>query len=192
MICYPLGHFSRNIKSQFSILPCLAFLPVLVLLAGCASNIPLEIRTKIPGSPSLEQVRIDFEKYSGARVRWGGLITKVENLESKTIIEILSRPLYRYGRPEQSDQSQGRFLARVSGFFDPAIYENGRLITIVGELIEMHSGKIGEYEYLFPVIAARSHYLWPPEDPLDKDYPHFWYYDPWCPTPYYPWGCRPY
>ena len=45
---------------------------------------------------------------------------------------------------------------------------------------------IGEYEYLFPIVAVEGSYLWQPVETLPPPaYPGpWWYYDPWYP---YPW-----
>lgn len=163
--------------------------PLLALLAGgCASNVPVAIRDPIPGSPSLAEVRKDPVPHLGTRVRWGGVIVAVHNREDTTRIEVVGRKLDSGGRPTSGDATAGRFLAEVAGFLDPAVYAQGREITVVGTLAEPETRKIGEFPYRFPVVRARAHYLWPPKEPARDAYPPPWYYDPWYPyhSPYSP------
>src|SRR5512139_2557871 len=68
---------------------------------------------------------------SGQRVRWGGVIVATTPRKQETCLEILQRPLDAQARPRYTDESDGRFLACAPGFYDPAVYANGREITIV-------------------------------------------------------------
>lgn len=128
---------------------------------------------------------------SGQRVRWGGTIAKVTPREKETCLEIVSRPLDDQARPEDSDETFGRFLACSSGFYDPDVYRRGREVTVVGTLQPAVAGKIGELTYYYPKVAAETVYLWPKRrlrkyvyEPIDP----FWYpyYGPW------PYGVWPY
>jgi outer membrane lipoprotein len=157
-----------------------------LLLAGCASQVPRAVSEPPPRNLSVAEVRAK-QGPIGAQVRWGGTIAKVENYKTETWIEVVERPLDNDGRPQQLDQSGGRFLARVDGFLDPAIYAPGRQITVAGLLQENTTRQIGDYTYTFPVVKVISFYLWPP---LSKQVYHDPWYDPWYPwhDPFYdPW-----
>ena len=163
----------------------------LVWLAGCASTLPKDITEAPPGNPSVAAVRADPQRFVGAQVRWGGTIAAVENRQHETWIEVVDRPLYSGGRPQSGDSSYGRFLARVAGFLDPAIYAKGRQITVAGTVEGSVTRPIGQYTYRFPVVAVRTHLLWEPLPERREYYDPFWppYYDPW--WPYYRYPYRP-
>ena len=161
------------------------------LLGGCSSPVPKEIRERPPGDLRLAQVLGNPQSHLGDRVRWGGHIVAVENAERETHVILVSRPLDYRGRPEDTDQSSGRFLARFDDFRDPATYQEGRVLTVAGVLVPAVIRPVGDYPYRYPVVRVETAYLWPPL----PDYPpgYYWYpycspfygpyHDPWC----YPW-----
>ena len=165
---------------------------ILLLVSGCASNVPIEVAEPVEGSPQLLEVLQNPEAHKGELIRWGGSIASIENKQNETWVEIVSRKLNRSGRPESSDKTDGRFLAKVNEFLDPEVYNKGRLMTFYGELAASHDGKIGEQPYSFPVVNSKMIYLWPkyhapPRYPLHYRYYHRSYYDPfWAPD----WGLR--
>lgn len=154
------------------------------LVAGCASQVPREIREAPAGSPSEAAVRVEPDKYVGTRVRWGGKILKVENRPNESWIEIVSYPLESSGRPDEERASGGRFLARNTGFLDPAVLATGQAITVTGTLESGVSRLIGEFSYKFPVVKIEAYYLWPVLPPPSYP-PPFWWYDPWWPYPHH-------
>lgn len=158
----------------------------LVLLSGCASVVPEPIRTAPAIDVTIAAARHDPESFRGATVRWGGSIVAVRNLRAETRIEVVGRRLEDDGRPRDEDRSDGRFLAKASGFFDPAVYAPGREVTVHGQLEGTIEQSIGEHPYRYPVVRAEHVYLWEPRrQPLPR-YPY--YYDPFWRHPGYPWG----
>ena len=132
----------------------------IALTAGCASK-PPEAISKIPAdNPSLTQVRQDIDRYLGAAVRWGGEISRVENKADKTRVEIVRRQLWSDGKPKTSGESDGRFIASFNGFVDPVVYEVGGLLTVVGTIEDEIKQPIGEFNYVFPIVAVEGSYLW--------------------------------
>lgn len=168
------------------------FFIIVVLLSGCASKPPLAISRVPPGSLSVAEVRASPERFIGAEVRWGGMITSVENKATQTWIEVVSRVLAKDGMPKVASRSDGRFIASLTGFADPVVYQVGYLLTVVGTLEPQVKRPIGEYEYTFPVVAVTGSHLWKVESEVDiQTYPPpWWYYDPWPyyyrPYPFYP------
>jgi outer membrane lipoprotein len=158
-----------------------------LLLAGCASNIPKAISTPPANNPLVAEVRADPPRFKGAHVRWGGTITTLENQANETWIEIIGRELDRSGEPRGTDRSSGRFFAIVDGFLDPALYSEGRELTVAGVVDGETTRKIGDYDYTFPLVRVDDYLLWPLRaEPDMYDYPPYWYYDPWGPWyPYY-------
>lgn len=146
-----------------------------VVLASCASvPVPLQgqFSRTLPRDASA----------SGEAVRWGGEIIKVEPKADATCFEILARELDATARPSSRDESGGRFIACHSGFYDPEEFERGRDLTVVGHVTGTDHGKVGEFDYAYPHVAADAVYLWP-KRPLYVRSP---YYDPWM------WGYGPY
>lgn len=131
----------------------------------------------------------------GQRVRWGGEIASTTTGKDDTCFEVVGRPLDKEARPRHTDQTEGRFIACVSGFYDPAVYEKGRELTVIGTLQASTVSKIGEYEYRYPRVAAETVYLWPKRPPYSYVYygpwgSPLWYpyvYPYWGPWPYAPW-----
>jgi len=179
-------------------LPGLSKLVVLALvtLVGCASPVPREIREPPPGDLQLAQALGQAHGAVGTRVRWGGHIVAVDNGERETGVIVVARPLDYRGRPEQTDRSPGRFLARFEGFRDPATYKEGRALTVAGVLEPTVTRPVGDYPYRYPVVRVEATYLWPPPSPYPPE-PYWYpfcsplytpYYDPWC----HPWHRRAY
>jgi outer membrane lipoprotein len=115
------------------------------------------------------------------KVRWGGEIIHVDTQAQRTCIEVLARRLDSSSRPARRDDSGGRFLACRAGFYDPAVFEPGREITVTGSVDGSELRKVGDYDYRYPRVAADVIYLW--REPVAYDR----YADPW-----YPWGWDPF
>lgn len=96
----------------------------------------------------------------GQPVRWGGTITKIHNKAGVTVLEIVSRPLLRSGRPRHNDVTDGRFLAEISSFLDPEIVSPGRDISVIGTITRIDDGLIGEAEYRYPVMSVFDYRFW--------------------------------
>ena len=158
----------------------------LLLLVGCATPPIDAINQAPPGDPSLADVRTRIEEFVGKRVRWGGNIVAVENRARDTQIFIVARPLDDYGRPHATGESPGRFVARVEGFLDPAVYDRGRDITIAGVVDGKLTQPVGDYQYDYVVLKAEALRLW--ERRVERPY---YYrdpiYDPFWPGRIYPW-----
>jgi len=99
----------------------------------------------------------------GRQVLWGGVILRTTNLKDSTDIEVLGYPLDSDQKPQTDRQSLGRFIFQVQGYLEPATYAKDRLVTVVGKLSRSQAGKVGESDYVYPVIAAEQLYLWPEE-----------------------------
>lgn len=171
--------------------PALAIALVLTL-AGCASQIPQAIRTA-PAKPlSVAQVQQAPAGLEGRRVRWGGSIVATVNLPQATEIEVLSRPLSRDGEPRTWDPGEGRFVARIAGFVDPAEYAKDRALTVEGTLLRLETRMVGDYPYAYPVVAAEARHLWPEAPPPSASpYPGPWGWPGYGPG-WGPWGGWPY
>ena len=162
-----------------------ALAPMLVagLLLSACFGVPGSIRNAPPGDLELAAVRQQPSSHTGDRVRWGGQIVSVENEERETWMVVVARPLGFGGRPKETDESPGRFLARFDGFLDPAIYEAGRDVTVSGRLQAPQTRSVGTYPYLYPVLLVEESQLWEPLSKRPRGYWRYPYHDPW----YHPW-----
>jgi outer membrane lipoprotein len=160
------------------------------LLGGCAGQIPAIIKEAPAGNLSIAEARGDTTHFQGTTVRWGGVITRVENKPEETWVEVVSRELQSNGRPIADSNSGGRFIASFTGFVDPVVYAAGHQLTVVGTIQGETTLPIGDYTYTFPIVKVSTSYLWPEVKPTPYyEYPPpWWYYDPW---PYY-YHRRPY
>lgn len=166
-------------------------------LGGCASVVPEAIRTAAPGNVQIAQVREQPPQFRDTVVRWGGNIVSLRNERDHTVLEIIGRELDDEGRPQKEDRSLGRFLAKVPGFLDPAIYKPEREVTVHGRLEGVVEQAIGEFRYAYPLVRADEAYLWKPRPAPYRRRPYYndpFFYDPWYPwgAPYYrPWPYLP-
>ncbi len=123
----------------------------------------------------------------GAPVRWGGRIIETIPGPDSTCFQLVSRPLAATGRPQSSapDANDGRFIACRAGFYDPAVFAEGREVTFVGRVDGYENARIGEYDYRLPRVAADVVYLWPEVRQVEVRPYAYPYYDPfWSPR----WG----
>ncbi|WP_290634109.1 Slp family lipoprotein [Aquisalimonas sp.] len=129
------------------------------VITGC-SSLPGEIRNPPRDAVAFHEGASDPDAFKGEEVRWGGEIIGVDNRDSKSWIEVLQRPLDVDGRPLDTDRTGGRFVVRVDGFLDPAVYAEGRDLTVHGTIERGAEGAIGNQPYLYTIIDAETTYLW--------------------------------
>ena len=148
------------------------------LLAACAS-IPEPIEYDFEDEIFLQDVQMNVINHKGEKVRWGGVITQVINNESDTWVEILALELNNSTRPTgDRNNSSGRFIAKVDHFLDPEIYKDGYSLTVLGTLDDAIDGKIGDFNYSFPVVQVEAHHLWSNNSYRRYPYiaPGYWHY----------------
>ncbi|MCK9538337.1 Slp family lipoprotein [Dokdonella sp.] len=147
----------------------------LIALAGLALAACASVPTPLRGDFSAGMPRDVVGGATPLNVRWGGEIIKVEPKADSTCFEILARTLDSSARPILKDPAGGRFIACREGFYDPEVFTRGRLVTVVGTVTGTDHGKVGEFDYSYPHVAAEAIYLWPPRLPGNS--PPAW--DPW-------------
>ncbi|BFI96432.1 MAG: hypothetical protein RSP_19420 [Rhodanobacter sp.] len=167
-----------------------ALAAAIALLGGCATMPqPLQGNYANVSSAAAQQGGA-----GGTRVRWGGEIIKTEPGPQETCFYILARPLDSQARPElgSAGDSQGRFVACHSGFYDPEVFTRGRELTVTGTVHGTVTKKVGDYDYPYPRVEADVVYLWPkrPQYVDVTPYPPG-FYDPFW-GPWGPWGYGPY
>jgi outer membrane lipoprotein len=93
----------------------------------------------------------------------GGKIIETQGSEGNSEITVLHLPLKDNERPQDGDKTEGRFLVRTAQFLDPALYEKGTLLTVVGRVSGAESRMIGSFPYLYPALEMIEIKLWPPQ-----------------------------
>lgn len=137
-------------------------LPALLLgLVACA---PAPIYKTAPGSTlaaTPAQVAQTPERYANGQVIWGGQVVAVNNLPDHSEIEILAYPLDASQRPKfGANRAGGRFIALVPGYAEPMNYPAGAPITVDGQLAGSRVGKVGEADYVFPLVKVAQSHVW--------------------------------
>lgn len=155
-------------------------------LQACSSHIPTQISQPVINEPSLDSVRLNLTEFIGQKVRWGGTILATENGQNTSLVSIVAFPLNAQGRPVQSGESMGRFIASIDDFLEPLVYSADRQITVTGSILRTEPRKVGDYTYNYPVIKVDNYYLWEPVIVPEYNYPPYWWYDPWYYPPGYP------
>ncbi|CAM2777306.1 Slp family lipoprotein [Vibrio rarus] len=129
------------------------------LLTACSSLPETLVSSKKPLVTEYE-TWVNSEPNAVQEVRLGGVIAKVSNLQHKTRLELVNLPIGKDGKPDINVEPQGRFIAYVDGFIDPLTFAEGRLVTVLGQPNGNETGKVGEFDYRFPVLQVTGYHLW--------------------------------
>ena len=153
----------RHLRQRHAFRALTALLATAVL-GGCATLAP-------PLRGEVSPLRADEAAASvdvGARVRWGGVLVRTEPQQARTCFEVLSLRLDPSGRPvRDTDDAHGRFVACRSGFYDPALFAEGREVSFIGRIDGVEVRSIGEYDARLPRIEADTVLLWPRRHPVE-------------------------
>jgi outer membrane lipoprotein len=147
---------------------------------------------KVDPGVSLQKVQRDPQPYLGKTVLWGGVIIRSQVQMDSSLLFVRQTDLDYEKRPTHLDRSIGRFLARYPGFLDPAIYKEGRQVTVIGEVTGVEVLALDNTQYPYPVVRVKELHLWEREPVYYPyyDYPPPWYWEPypygWRRYPYYP------
>lgn len=176
-------------------------IPIILLLlvalsAGCGPTfVPQTMRDQIDKNLDLKEVIKAPDQYDGKLVLWGGTIIKTINKKKGSLIEVVQLPLDSNGRPKDVDTTQGRFIVAIQEFMDPAIYAQGREISVAGEIAGVETLPLGEVKYTYALLRAKTIKLWP-KRPIgvkidSMPYPPPYYMGPpnmyWYTSPYMWW-----
>jgi outer membrane lipoprotein len=129
-------------------------------LVGCAAGPRLDI-TGVASGLTPSRAAAEVGEWRGNRVLWGGVIVASRNRARTSEIEVLAYPLDSSQRPKTRGESQGRFLAVVSGYVETADYGAGRALTMRGTLSGVERRYVGEVGYDLPVVDVEQLHLWP-------------------------------
>lgn len=135
----------------------------LLALVACA---PAPIYKNAPGAVAATpmQVAQTPEQFARSEVIWGGRVVNVKNFPDHSEIEVLAYPLDSSQRPQFGGASSGRFIATVPGYAEPMNYPGGAPITLHGQLAGTRVGKVGQADYVFPLMQAAQSHVWSSEE----------------------------
>jgi outer membrane lipoprotein len=128
-----------------------------------------QTRSEIDRTVTFSELRKHPDSFVGTVVVLGGEIVAIENEQNTTLLELLQKRTDLFMRPRDEDATEGRFLVLASGFLDPAVYKEGRRITVAGQVSGKRTQRLGNIDYVYPLLQAKELYLWP-------DYPERVYY----------------
>jgi outer membrane lipoprotein len=140
----------------------IAFYSALLMTAGCAPPFPNETLSKVNRAISFRDLTQDPEHFKGTWVMLGGMIIATKNAEDGTLIEILQKPLDTSGEPLDTDATGGRFLVESRAFLDSAVYHQGRIITVIAEVVGRKELPLDEIMYPYPLLTIKDLHLWGP------------------------------
>jgi outer membrane lipoprotein len=142
------------------------FWSILLILgiAGCAGGISKQVRSQVTFFGPFKELQQNPERFRGEMMMFGGKIIETQALGNGTEIIVLHLELNASNRPDDNDQSQGRYVVRSDQFIDPAIYPPGTLVTVAGRLLESEARQIGQMSYHYPVIDLEEIKKWPKQD----------------------------
>lgn len=138
----------------------LLFAAVLLGITACASG-PKFDTSAVDKALVPTAVAADIDAARERTAMWGGVIVNSRNEENTSQVEVLAYPLDDSGRPRLDQSPLGRFLVQRAGYLETVDYAPGRLVTAIGPIAGVRSGKVGETRYTYPVVDARQFHLWP-------------------------------
>ncbi len=141
-----------------TVLAILLLIMSALLVGSCAT--PYDIGNADPRVTPIEAAK-DVAGMLNHTVAWGGLIVASKNLKDKSELEVVGYPLDSERRPDHDAKPTGRFLVIQSGYLEITDYAPGRLVTVVGTVMETRTGPVGESIYVYPVVTASKLRLWP-------------------------------
>lgn len=109
---------------------------------------------------SFQQIQQDIDPFRGKTVLWGGVIINTDVRGNGTFIKVLETNLDYETMPVKLDNPNGRFIIYKSGFLDPAVYKQGRKITVIGTITGKEIDPVGSIKYAYPIVEAKDLYLW--------------------------------
>lgn len=158
------------------------------LLSGCSHAISSQLLRQAGHDVPFEALRQDPQAHQGVLVVLGGVVVSAHVTDEGTLLEVYQTRTNRRGEPIDLDISQGRFVAFSNDLLDPAIYRQGRRVTLAGRVEGELTGQVGDVSYRYPSLSILEIRLW--EDTLRSPVdPYPWYFrDPWDPwDPWNPW-----
>lgn len=142
----------------------LLLIATIIFLAGCAPVISSQSLSLVDREISFAELRQAPDRYIGKHFLLGGQIVGVWNTNEGSELEIVQFETDKNGEITDMTKSGGRFIARNAEFLEPAVYRNGFLVTVVGEMKGKKNMLLDDATYTYPVLVIREIHLWKPEE----------------------------
>jgi outer membrane lipoprotein len=134
---------------------------IVLMMLGCATGISQQARSQVTYQGAFAALQKAPDEHTGATVIFGGKVVATLGSETSSEITVLQLPLDTRSRPKDGDRSQGRYIVQSKQFLDPAIYQAGSLLTVVGRVTGSEVRSIGGFQYVYPVVEAIEIKSWP-------------------------------
>lgn len=141
-----------------------------IILTGCSPGLSQQSLSKVTYMGPFSELQENPNQFIDEIVIFGGKIIEINVTPTSSELMVLQMPLNNQNRPENPDQSKGRFLVRSEQFLDPAIYQQGALLSTVGIIKGSKEQAIGGFNYVYLLLEAIEIKLWPAAGP---SYPRF-------------------
>jgi outer membrane lipoprotein len=132
---------------------------LLVILSACATSPGFRLEQIDYNLTPKNALQVD-EQARGHQVLWGGTILSSKNFTDHTRLEVLAYPVDKEGRIDTDAEPLGRFYALHSGYLETAEYSKDRWVSLTGNYMGLENGKVGNADYVFPVVNINQTYLW--------------------------------
>lgn len=142
---------------------CIFGIFFIMFVTGCATGISQQSRLKVTYTGTFSKLQKTPDVYDGEVVMFGGKILETKVSSTLSELTVLQLAIGNSGRPVNLDQSHGRFLVQSEQLLDPAIYQKGMLLSVVGILKGSRVRAIGGFDYAYPLLEAIEIKLWPKE-----------------------------
>ena len=139
------------------------FIFFIMFLMGCATGISQPSHSKVTYAGTFSELQKTPDVYKDEIIMLGGKILETNVSSTLSQLTVLQLALGNNGRPVNLDQSHGRFMVESKQFLDPAIYQKGMLLTLVGTLKGSKTRAIGGFDYVYPLVEPIEIKLWPME-----------------------------
>lgn len=143
-----------------------------IVLIACASTPNFDV-SNVNHSLTPKSVTTEINSSSGQIVLWGGVILLSKNLKQGTHIEVLAYPLDSDHMPLRNKDPLGRFIIQHNDYLETKVYAEGRMITVAGTVTDNKAGKVGEADYVYPVVISKQMHLWAKDSDRNKTSFHF-------------------
>jgi len=134
---------------------------LILVIFGCATGVSQQTRSQVTYKGTFAALQKAPAKHTGEIVMFGGKVIETKGSQTSSEITVLQLPIDARHRPQDGDQSQGRYIVQSKQFLDPAIYQAGSLLTVVGRVTGSELRSIGGFQYVYPLVEAIEIKPWP-------------------------------
>lgn len=167
-----------NIAMSMNQCPSLRYLILISLIigiGGCAYPISYKLRAKANPDLTYSVVVRDPMAHMGEMVIWGGVITWYRIEANQTVLNVMEKPLDRWGVPRPEAYSRGDFIARVGKPVADGSLSTGRKVILAGDIAGERTEPVDGMQARYPIVKVREFHLF--RESYDYSYEHQYYYN---------------